>query len=74
MFTLLFVFCMFGVFGKLFCFGLKAAWGISKFVLNIVFLPLITDRYGGRRTAFSSIPTAAHYPGIIGLIAVQIKQ
>ena len=34
-------FCMFGVFGKLFCFGLKAAWGISKFVLNIVFLPLI---------------------------------
>ena len=41
MFTLLFVFFMFGVFGKLFCFGLKAAWGISKFVLNIVFLPLI---------------------------------
>ena len=41
MFTLLFFFCMFGVFGKLFCFGLKAAWGISKFVLNIVFLPLI---------------------------------
>ena len=41
MLTLLFVFCMFGVFGKLFCFGLKAAWGISKFVLNIVFLPLI---------------------------------
>ena len=41
MFTFLFVFCMFGVFGKLFCFGLKAAWGISKFVLNIVFLPLI---------------------------------
>ena len=41
MFTILFVFCMFGVFGKLFCFGLKAAWGISKFVLNIVFLPLI---------------------------------
>ena len=41
MFTVLFVICMFGVFGKLFCFGLKAAWGISKFVLNIVFLPLI---------------------------------
>ena len=41
MFTLLFVFCMFGVFGKLFCFGLNAALGISKFVLNIVFLPLI---------------------------------
>ena len=32
---------MFGVFGKLFFFGLRAAWGISKFVLTIVFLPLI---------------------------------
>lgn len=41
MLTLLFVICMFGVFGKLFCFGLKAAWGISKFILTIVFLPLI---------------------------------
>ncbi len=41
MLTLLFIFCMLGVFGKLFFFGLKAAWGISKFVLNIVFLPII---------------------------------
>ena len=41
MLTLLFIICMFGVFGKLFCFGLKAAWGISKFILTIVFLPLI---------------------------------
>ena len=30
MLTLLFIICMFGVFGKLFFFGLKAAWGISK--------------------------------------------
>ena len=41
MLTLLFIFCLLGVFGKLFFFGLKAAWGISKFVLNIVFLPII---------------------------------
>lgn len=41
MLSLLFVICMFGVFGKLFFFGLRAAWGISKFVLTIVFLPLI---------------------------------
>ena len=38
MFTLLFVFCMFGVFGKLFCFGLKAAWGISKFVFPLLLI------------------------------------
>ena len=41
MLSLLFVICMFGVFGKLFFFGLRAAWGISKFVLTIVFLPLL---------------------------------
>ena len=41
MLTLLFLICVFGVFGKLFCFGLKAAWGISKFVLTIVFLPVV---------------------------------
>lgn len=41
MLSLLFVICMFGVFGKLFFFGLRAAWGISKFILTIVFLPLI---------------------------------
>lgn len=41
MLSLLFAICMIGVFGKLFFFGLRAAWGISKFILTIVFLPLI---------------------------------
>ena len=41
MLTLLFIVCMFGVYGKLFCFGIKAAWVISKFVLTIVFFPLL---------------------------------
>lgn len=41
MLTLLFIICMFGIFGKLLWFGIKAAWGISKFVLTIVFLPVI---------------------------------
>ena len=40
MLTLLFIICMFGVFGKLFFFGLKAAWGLSKFVLTIILLPI----------------------------------
>lgn len=29
------------VFGRLFVFGLKMAWGIGKILLTIVFLPLI---------------------------------
>lgn len=41
MFTLLFIILMFAVFGKLFIFGLKATWGITKILFAIVFLPLI---------------------------------
>lgn len=41
MLSLLFGICMICVFGKLFFFGLKAAWGISKFLLTVVLLPVI---------------------------------
>ena len=38
---LLFIICMIGIFGKLLFFGIRMAWGISKFLLLIVVLPLI---------------------------------
>ena len=41
MLSLLFTICMIWIFGKLFTFGVKAAWGISKLLLTVVFLPLI---------------------------------
>ena len=37
----LFIICMIGIFGKLLFFGIRMAWGISKFLLLIVVLPLI---------------------------------
>ena len=37
----LFMILMFYIFGKLFFFGIRAAWGISKFVLMVVFFPVI---------------------------------
>ena len=40
MFYFLFMILMFYIFGKLFFFGLKAAWGLSKFVLSIILLPI----------------------------------
>ena len=40
-YRLLFIICFFAVFGKLLMFGIKAAWGISKFLLTIVLLPVI---------------------------------
>ena len=40
MFYFLFMILMFYIFGKLFFFGLKAAWGLSKFVLTLILLPI----------------------------------
>ena len=41
MLTILFLIFLFGIFRKLFFFGIIAAWGISKFVLMVVFFPVI---------------------------------
>lgn len=41
MLEILFTICMIWVFGKLLLFGIRAAWGISKFLVTIVFMPLI---------------------------------
>ena len=40
MLSLIFFVCMIWVFGKLFFLGIRAAWGISKFLLTIVLLPV----------------------------------
>ena len=41
MLTLLFVICMFGIFGKLIGFAFKMTWGIAKVLFTLVFLPVI---------------------------------
>lgn len=41
MLSLLFVICMIWVFVKLTLFGIKATWGISKFLITVVLLPVI---------------------------------
>ena len=41
MFTLLFVICMFGIFGKLIGLAFKMTWGIAKVLFTLVFLPVI---------------------------------
>ena len=40
MLELVFIILMFLIFGKMIVFAVKAAWGISKIVCTIVFLPL----------------------------------
>lgn len=41
MLSAIFTIFMFMVFGKLLLFGLKAAWGITKFLVYLVLLPFI---------------------------------
>lgn len=41
MLTLLFTICILGIFGRLLMFGIRAAWGISKLLLTVVFFPVI---------------------------------
>ena len=41
MLTFLFFVLLFGIFGKLIWLAVKAAWGISKIVFSIVFLPAV---------------------------------
>lgn len=41
MLTLLFVICMFGIFGKLIGLAFKMTWGMAKVLFTLVFLPVI---------------------------------
>ena len=63
MFYFLFMILMFYIFGKLFFFGLKAAWGLSKFVLTIILLPI---------TLMVMVSCGLHYFAFVLLIVVGI--
>lgn len=39
--TVLFLILLFAIFGKLLSIAIKAAWGITKILFSIVFLPLV---------------------------------
>ncbi len=41
MLTLLFIICMFAVFGKIALLALRGAWGLTKIFFTLLFLPLI---------------------------------
>ena len=40
MLTVIFLFLMFFIFGRILMFAIRAAWGISKLVCSIILLPL----------------------------------
>lgn len=57
---------MFVVFGKILFFAIKAAWGITKILFTIVFLPLVLIVLALMGLFYIAMPALA----IIGLIAL----
>ena len=61
MLTLIFICLMIAVFGKLVWFAIRAAWGITKVLFTIIFLPVILIALFGGGFA---------YVALIGLLIV----
>ena len=67
MLTFIFTILMLVVFGKLLIFEIKAAWGITKILLYIVFLPLILIGLAVAGLIYVAIPVLI-VVGIISLV------
>ena len=67
MLTLLFTICMIWFIGKFFIFGLKASWGIVKFLCTVVFFPVILIGMVVGGLVYIALPILI-IGGIIGLI------
>ena len=66
MLEILFAVCMLWVFGKLLIFGIKTAWGITKILFVIVFLPVVLIVLALMGLFYIAMPVLS----IIGLIAL----
>lgn len=69
MLNLLFWILMIMTFGKIFKFALKAAWGISKIIVSLVFLPLFLVVLVIQGLVFLALPILL-IVGVISLIAL----
>ena len=70
MLTVLFIICMLGFVGKLFFFGIKAAWGISKMLLSVVLLPLILIGMVAAGLIYIALPVLIIL-GVVSLIGMK---
>ena len=69
MLPLIFWILMFMTFGKILKFALRAAWGISKIIVSLVFLPLFLVMLVFQGLLFLALPILL-IVGIISLIAL----
>lgn len=69
MWTILFSILMLMVFGKILVFAVKAAWGVSKIVVNLVLLPICLVGLVLMGLVKIAVPVLAVI-GVISLIAL----
>lgn len=70
MLELLFAICMLWVFGKMLIFGIKAAWGITKILFTIIFLPAILVGLVLGGLLYIAFPVLI----IIGIVSALVKK
>ena len=68
MLTMAFVILFFAVFGRLLKFALKATWGLTKFTLALIILPLILVAMVVSGLVIMAVPVLV-FIGLIALIA-----
>ena len=56
MWTIIFVLLMIAIFGRILAWGIKAAWGLTKIVLVVVFFPLILKVFALSGLIFVALP------------------
>lgn len=66
MLELIFTILMFVIFGKILFFAIKAAWGITKILFAIVFLPVVLIVLALMGMFYIAMPMLA----VVGLIAL----
>ena len=70
MLELLFAICMLWVFGKMLVWGIKAAWGITKILFTIIFLPAILVGLVLGGLLYIAFPVLI----IIGIVSALVKK
>lgn len=70
MLTILFLILMIAVFGKLIWLAIRAAWGITKILFSIVFLPIVLIALAVSGLMVVALPILI----IVGLVALLVPK
>ena len=67
MLTLIFIICMFAVFGKVALLAIRGAWGLTKVLFSLIFLPFILIGLVLKGLIFIALPVLTIF-GIVALL------